>query len=65
MAETAIPHIFQHRLNRNSDFDSVCLDCLLIVSSERSEVDLKFLEISHHCDPVLLDLLWGRKRHFN
>jgi hypothetical protein len=60
MAEAA--RIFRHRLNLDGDFDSVCPDCLLTISSEPLEINLRALEINHHCDAALLNLLWGQKR---
>jgi hypothetical protein len=58
------PRIFAHRVNSDGNFDSVCPDCLLTISSERLEVDLRLEENNHYCDPALLNLLWGRKRYF-
>jgi len=60
-----IPRDFPHRLNVDGNFDSVCPDCFKTISSQRFEVDLRSLERNHYCDPILLNLLWGRKRDFN
>jgi hypothetical protein len=62
MGET--PRIFPHRLNSSGDFESVCPDCLTTISSQPSEADLRSAEKNHFCDPVLLNLLWRRKRLF-
>lgn len=59
------PRIYSRRPNSESSFDSVCPDCLRIISSERVEVNLAHAEKNHYCDPFLLDLLWGKKRFFN
>jgi hypothetical protein len=59
-----LPRIFPHMLNVDGDFDSVCPDCLLTISSEPLEVDLRSPEMNHHCDSNLLHVLWGRNRDF-
>jgi hypothetical protein len=56
---------FPHRLNLDGTFDSICPDCLRTISNEQFEIDLNPPERNHHCDPILLDLLWDSKRHFN
>jgi hypothetical protein len=63
MAE--IPRIFPHRLNSDGDFESVCPDCFLTISSQHVESELRSPEQNHFCDPVLLNLLWGKKRFFS
>jgi hypothetical protein len=63
MAE--ILRIFSHRINADGNFDSVCPDCLMTISSQQLEIDLRSPERNHFCDPVLLNLLWGSKRFFN
>lgn len=63
MAE--IPRTFPHRLNLDGTFDSICPDCLRTISNEQFEIDLNPPERNHLCDPILLDLLWDSKRHFN
>jgi hypothetical protein len=56
---------FSHQVDTNGNFDSVCPDCLMTISTQQFEIDLGSPERNHICDPVLLNLLWGKKRFFD
>lgn len=46
---------FAHRRNKDGTFDSVCMDCLQAVASERNEDGLSRFERDHICNPLERD----------
>jgi hypothetical protein len=49
-----LPIVFPHRRNRDGSFDSICLKCLLTISTTRNEADLAKREELHVCNPSVL-----------
>ena len=46
--------LFDHRLNRDASFDSICTTCFKTIASENSESKLLAHEERHTCDLLLL-----------
>lgn len=46
---------FLHRLNDDGSIDSICRECFATVATSTSEASLELEELSHACDPRLIE----------